>query len=280
MSKPKIFISYAHSDQAAAKRIAAELEKVELKVWLDASSLKPGENWVSDIEKGLQEAGYLLLLLSHASLASHWVQREWTSMLAKQLEGRSGGVVLPLRLEMVPLPVLLKPVQAIDLFPDFDHGVRTVVGFLLGETRPAWIVQKEMQGRDLADAADNPVLRTPETKLQQRRHGYSGSTWRAWHAVMGHEPLTDSVLQKLDTRTIRRLAVRCITLDALKAFCLDTDTDRNSLGGDSLNSQILSLLELLKREGRIDEFVAWLAEEQPRCVRAGVQDYLPEALKI
>jgi TIR domain-containing protein len=76
MSNPRVFISYAHADSAAARRIADELRKIELQVWLDASSLQPGQNWVAEIERALEEAGYLLVLLSSASMASQWVQRD------------------------------------------------------------------------------------------------------------------------------------------------------------------------------------------------------------
>jgi TIR domain len=279
MSNPRIFISYAHADSDAARRIADELREMELQVWLDASSLQPGQNWVAEIERGLEEAGYLLVLLSSASVASQWVQREWTSMLTRQLGGKNGGIVIPLRLEDVGPPTLLRPLQYVDLFPDFDAGVAKIVGFLLSQTRPAWLVQEAMKTRrTFAEVATAPTLRAPGEVIQQRGHGYSSATWQAWHAVMGHEPLTDAALQQMDTRTIRRLALHCITLQHLQSFCIDTRTDRGSLSGNSLNEQILSLLELLLRESRLDEFIRWLAEEAPRCVQAAVAQFLPEVL--
>lgn len=279
MSNPKVFISYAHKDYEAARRIADELRKVELQVWRDASSLQPGQNWVAEIERALEEAGYLLVLLSRASMASQWVEREWTSMLTRQLGGKNGGVVIPLRLEDVQPPTLLQPFQYVDLFPEFEAGVRRVVGFLLSQTRPAWLVQEEMKTRPtFAEVATAPALRAPAAVIQERPHGYSGATWQAWHTVMGHEPLTDAALQQLDTRTTRRLALRCVTLQHLQSFCIDTDTDRGSLSGGSLNEQILSLLELLLREARLEEFIRWLAEEAPRCVKALVAQFLPEIL--
>ncbi len=85
MSNPKVFISYAHADIDAAKSIASELGQVGLKVWFDALSLQPGQNWVAEIERGLTEAGYLLALLSSTSITSEWVRHEWTSMLTRQL---------------------------------------------------------------------------------------------------------------------------------------------------------------------------------------------------
>jgi hypothetical protein len=280
MSNPRIFISYAHADSEAANRIADALRSVELQVWVDASSLQPGQNWVAEIEHALEEAGYLLVLLSSTSVDSQWVQREWTSMLTRQLGGRNGGVVIPLRLEDVQPPTLLRPLQYVDLFPDFEAGLRNVVGFLLSQTRPAWLVQEEMKTRPTFEQlATARPLRVPAPVIQQRRHDYAKATWDAWHAVMGHEPLTDAALQQMDTRTIRRVALHCLTLQHLQSFCIDTSTDRGSLSGNSLNEQILSLLELLLREARLEEFIRWLAEEAPRCVQAAVAKFLPEILR-
>lgn len=276
MTGAAAFISYARADAEAATALAAELEAVGLPVWLDTEALEPGHNWVAEIERGLEEAGYLLLLLSAAALSSRWVEREWTTMLARQLGGKAGGVVIPLRLAPVTLPALLRPLQAIDLFPDFEAGLRSLVGFLLRETRPAWLVQREVQTRPtLADSATDPLLRSPDAAAGGH-HGYAGATWQAWHGVMGHEWLTDAVLQALDKRTIRRVALHCVTLQHLQAFCFDTGTDRGALAGASINEQILSLLELLLREGRLEEFIRWLAEEADLCVAAAIRRFLPD----
>lgn len=134
MNAPKIFISYAHPDRKAAERIASALSKARLEAFFDEKSLSPGENWIAAIQSALSEAGYLLALISTASLKSIWVRQEWTAMLSRQLKGTCGGVVIPLRLEDVELPLLLSTIQQIDLFPDFDAGVAALIGFLLSET--------------------------------------------------------------------------------------------------------------------------------------------------
>jgi hypothetical protein len=277
MSNPKIFLSYAHADSAAAKRIASELGEVKLEVWRDADAVQPGQNWVVEIERALEEAGYLLALLSSASIVSQWVQHEWTTMLTRQLGSKNGGLVIPLRLENVELPTLLRPLQSVNLFPDFEAGVKTVVGFLLSETRPAWLVQEETKTRPtFAELATAPALRAPAGMIQkQLQEGYSTATWKAWHYATRQKLLGNAALQVMDARTIRRIALRCLTLQQLQSFCIDTNTNRGSLSGSNLNEQILSLLELLIRDARLDEFIRWLAEEEPNCVKAAVAQLLP-----
>jgi hypothetical protein len=277
VSKAPVFISYARADHETARRISDELRKVQIPVWRDDLSVQPGQNWIAEIQRGLEDAGYLLALLSPASLESQWVQHEWTAMLARQLGSKNGGVIIPLRLENVQPPELLRPLQYVDLFPDFEAGVRKVVGFLLSETRPSWLVQQEMKAMpSFAQAADAEALRDPGAVILERTTGYSTATRDAWHGVMEHEPLTDAVLQRLDNRTIRRVALRCVTQEGLQSFCFDTNTNPGSLSGNSLNERILSLLEQLVRDATLEDFVRWLAEESCQCVRAGVKQFLPE----
>ena len=95
MDAPKIFISYAHADLKAAETIASALARANLKAFFDLNSLSPGQNWIAAIQEALSEAGYLVALISTASLKSVWVQQEWTAMLSRQLKGTGGGVVVP-----------------------------------------------------------------------------------------------------------------------------------------------------------------------------------------
>jgi hypothetical protein len=246
----RIFISYSHWDLDIARKIVGTLKSADLDVWIDESSLAPGENWLTAIDEALRDAGYLLVLLSAMSLRSTWVQHEWTAMLARQLGGKGGGLVIPLRLEDVQPPPLLEPLQRVDLFSDFEVGLAALVSFFRDETQ----------------------------SLGRRKTEFSSDTYRAWELVTDAN-LTEDVLRNLDRRTIRRLALQCITLQELMSFCIDTETDRGRIGGSSLNENILFLLELLDREGRIEEFLQWLARENEKCVRAAIMKYMPELFR-
>lgn len=273
MDAPKIFISYAHADLKAAETIASALARANLKAFFDLNSLSPGQNWIAAIQEALSKAGYLVALISTASLKSVWVQQEWTAMLSRQLKGTGGGVVVPLRLEDVEPPLLLSTLQRIDLFPDFDAGVASLVGFLLSETQPAGLVQQKVKS-----TGRTSDLRPEAFFGVQAGSRFSTATWKIWHDnITDHERVTDAVLSKLDKRTIRLTALRCVVKADLDAFCFDANIDPGAIGGGTLNETILSLLQQLLRDDRLDEFLSWLAEEKPPCVRAAIRAYMPES---
>lgn len=77
MSKRKhtVFISHAAADRDLADYLARDLEAQGLSVWSDRS-IRPGENLLEAIEKGLRQAEFFILLISPASLKSEWVSFE------------------------------------------------------------------------------------------------------------------------------------------------------------------------------------------------------------
>jgi hypothetical protein len=71
----QVFLSYAEQDESVARRVAAGLEKENLKVWDDRKIL-PGTNWADEIAKALKESKAMIVLLTPASLRSQRVRRE------------------------------------------------------------------------------------------------------------------------------------------------------------------------------------------------------------
>ena len=71
-----VFLSYAAKDREFARRIASKLSALGLTVWDAAEKVAPGDNWLLEMGKGLQQSDAVVVLLSPASMASESVQRE------------------------------------------------------------------------------------------------------------------------------------------------------------------------------------------------------------
>ncbi|MCA9999969.1 MAG: SUMF1/EgtB/PvdO family nonheme iron enzyme, partial [Anaerolineales bacterium] len=93
----QIFLSYATADVAIAQQVAAALAADGWRVWMAPDSVLPGELWVAAIERGLQESGVFLLLLSPEAVASRWVQYETNIAIALERRGKLDFVSLWLR---------------------------------------------------------------------------------------------------------------------------------------------------------------------------------------
>jgi hypothetical protein len=120
-----VFISHRGADQSAAERLATELSQRGHAVWLDTWKIKLGDSIIERIDSGLSAASYLVLCCSATPSASAWMDREWMSVLSRQLEGADVRV-LPVRLTGGEVPVILADVKYADLSEHWQKGVDAI----------------------------------------------------------------------------------------------------------------------------------------------------------
>ena len=104
----KVFISYAHKDKVFAKKLANELENCGMKVWWDFDSLKGGQDWQKEIERGIKQCNFFLVALTPDAVNSEWIGNEIT--YASQAQ----KTIIPLHLKKCDIPIGLIKKQYID----------------------------------------------------------------------------------------------------------------------------------------------------------------------
>ncbi len=87
----RIFISYARKDGTElAQSLQSDLQKRGYDAWLDKQRIEGGESWTNTIEQAIDEADYLLALMTPGSYASAICRAEQLRSL------RKGKCVIPL----------------------------------------------------------------------------------------------------------------------------------------------------------------------------------------
>ena len=141
-SRGRVFIAYAEEDRPEARRLYATLQKAGFEPWMDQEKLLPGQNWPRAIERAIELADFFVGCFSRRSTGKRGhFQRELgyaldvaTSIPAEDI------FVIPVRLNVCELPrQIATSVQYVDLFPDWDRGVRTLIKSL----RRHWAERKE-----------------------------------------------------------------------------------------------------------------------------------------
>jgi len=112
----KVFISYSHQDKSFAQKLAGELESYGIKVWWDFDSLKGGQDWQKEIERGIKQSDFFLIVLTPDAIESKWVGNEIT--YASQAQ----KTTIPLHLKKCDIPIGLIKKQYID-FEKQTHKV-------------------------------------------------------------------------------------------------------------------------------------------------------------
>ena len=92
------FISYAHQDEAFARRLHADLQEHGVRCWFAPEDLKAGEKFRVRIDEALRGHDKLLLILSQHSIASGWVEKEVETAFEQERHRRQ-LVLFPVRLD-------------------------------------------------------------------------------------------------------------------------------------------------------------------------------------
>jgi serine/threonine-protein kinase len=121
----RVFLSHAGPDKPAVRRIATALRAAGHDTWLDEEDILVGESIPAAVERGLRDADFVVLCLSRAAAERGWVEAERDATLMQQFRERKERI-LPVRLEEVTPPGLVRPLAHVDLFPDeqaFNRGI-------------------------------------------------------------------------------------------------------------------------------------------------------------
>ena len=129
----KSFISYARKDREYAERLAGDLERNGVEVWLDSRSLMPGQNWRHEVTEAIRECDYFITLLSKSSVSGRgFVQKEVKIALEVLDEFPiSDSFIIPVRLEECqPADERLRDLHWVDLFLSYRKGLVAILNVL------------------------------------------------------------------------------------------------------------------------------------------------------
>jgi hypothetical protein len=132
--KQMVFISYAREDSEAAKRLYEHIKDVgrlmNIYPWIDKDFLIGGQNWKIAINKAIKKSRYFIPIFSSISVAKRgYVQKEFRYALDVFNEFPESRIfVIPVRLDDCEIPYeKLKDIHYIDLFPDWNEGMKGVI---------------------------------------------------------------------------------------------------------------------------------------------------------
>jgi hypothetical protein len=122
----KIFLSHASSETEQAARVASLLSAGGLKPVIDADNVRPGDSFISFMNRAITDCDYCLLLWSRAASRGRWVREEWQTAYYRSVEMNQTFLVIG-RLEELDPPPILRPRSWIELFPKLEPGIEKLL---------------------------------------------------------------------------------------------------------------------------------------------------------
>lgn len=102
----KVFLSYSREDVAAAKQLAAFIDRAGHQVWWD-HQIEGGSRFTAEIDRELKGADAVVVIWTKSSVESPWVQDE-------AAEGRDSGRLVPILLGTDKPPLGFRQFQSIE----------------------------------------------------------------------------------------------------------------------------------------------------------------------
>jgi Cdc6-like AAA superfamily ATPase len=133
-SKPKLFISYSHEDEAFVKKLVQDLRKEGIDLWIDFQKMNVGDSIVEKINEAIESNDYLAVVLSPASVNSEWVRRELSAGLMKELKNRS-VFVLPILARKCKVPPLLSDKVYANFAENYQKGLHELLAKLKADLK-------------------------------------------------------------------------------------------------------------------------------------------------
>jgi hypothetical protein len=121
-----VFVSHRGADAEPARLLAEEIRAAGHEVWLDEWKIDIGDSIVGRIDEGLSQASHVVLCYSSAAGAPAWMNIEWHSTLARQLDNH-GVKLLPVRLTGGEPPAILADIKYADLLTDWKSGLNALL---------------------------------------------------------------------------------------------------------------------------------------------------------
>jgi hypothetical protein len=109
-----VFLSYTHSDERIAERLAHRLGESGWSTWWDRQLLS-GDNYRTEIQRQLDDARCVVVLWSKAALASRWVNDEAEA-------GVNTGRLVQIVFEGLEPPLGFRSVQYVEMSGETDLG--------------------------------------------------------------------------------------------------------------------------------------------------------------
>lgn len=158
MFMKQLFISYdTGSDSLSANRVANYLKRRDLEVWIAPNSIRPGEEWVDAIGRGLETSSHFALVSTPNAYLSKWVRKEYNAALLLEAEGEIE--VIPLEVEKTKIPLFLRGFQSISFIDKFEAGLYQLSSLLgvaeLDGASESTPVAKPDPDVEVADPCDN-----------------------------------------------------------------------------------------------------------------------------
>jgi hypothetical protein len=157
-----IFLSHSSLDKDFVRRLAEDLIELGHDPWLDEWEIGVGQVITEEIQRGVAESDYVVIVLSKHATNSNWVEREWQPKYWEEVRDKK-VLIFPVLLEKCEIPTLLAGRRYADFRKSYAVGLVALANALGKHRQP----EKEDLSEVLCFVMENLLPRWERAHLEQ-----------------------------------------------------------------------------------------------------------------
>ena len=223
---PSVFVSHSSKDKPFVRKLVDELQKHDLQVWFDEREMGVGDSISSGISAGLENADYLLVVLSPSSIESNWVKNELNAALMEEASNK-GIVILPAVIEDCEIPMLLRDRIYADFRKQFEDGLNGLLR----------VFKQEVETAVTSEPANQAALTDSDCK---------------------------TTLSELKLAELRRRMTKRMDRDEVGTVWFDTLESKmdNDMQGRTMSDCVIDLLDRAKKRNKLADVIESLCADR------------------
>jgi len=154
-----LFISYSRVDSEFVLRLVRDLRTLHIELWFDQIDIPPGANWDDEIERALDQAKIMIVVLSESSGQSQNVRNEIGHALDQ------GKQIVPVLLSKGTVPLRITRLQREDFSGDYQTALAKLTRRLSGEGKTASL--EAISSEDMRNEARVAAVRLSAGRLPE-----------------------------------------------------------------------------------------------------------------
>jgi len=129
--RPHLFLSHSSDNGDFALKLADDLMVLEVDIWIDKWEIEGGDSLFEKISDGIEKSQYIALLFSQSFITKKWSSAEVKAAFSKEVD-KGQKVIIPLILEKVDLPALLRDKLYLSFENDYYNSLTRLAGIIHG----------------------------------------------------------------------------------------------------------------------------------------------------
>lgn len=116
--RKRVFLTYAHSDKKAVRKLYHRLTRNHIDTWLDEKELLPGQIWKREIRQAILRSDVVIICLSQQFIRQGGYRHEELKIALVRARSlpEEEIFIMPIRLEPCEVPEPLRQWQYVNLF--------------------------------------------------------------------------------------------------------------------------------------------------------------------